>query len=167
MEISFRGRGARAGRNNNLLTSHARNTTRYLASAHAFKLPLLPSPPPFRRPAQFCTGPASRMAADRVSRNCHLSSRRFTIPFTPARQRRRRYRTVPGRPEVSERFISARLLVYPPDDNAAHRASFYRSRYLRFSATSSHFASRKLRAVLVELSLSKLRYRDYFFEKSR
>jgi len=39
MEISFRGRGARAGRNNNLLTSHARNATRYLASAHAFELP--------------------------------------------------------------------------------------------------------------------------------
>lgn len=110
MEISFRGRGACTGRNNNLLTSHARNATRYLASAHAFELPL--SLRPFGRPR------SSAAARHRVRQPIvsaaiviyRLDDLRFRLH---RRQRRRRYRTVPGRPEVSERFISARSLVYP------------------------------------------------------
>jgi len=63
MEISFRGREARAGRNNNLLTSHAHNATRYLASAHAFTS-YFPSALSGVRArilsAPLCTGPALR-----------------------------------------------------------------------------------------------------------
>lgn len=88
-----------AGRNNNLLTSHA---MRYLASAHAFGLlsrisPFLP--PPLRA----CdTAYGSRSC---VSRNCHLLSRRFTIPFTPA---------IPDRTGTSPKFraIHQRAIVH-------------------------------------------------------
>lgn len=82
------------------------------------------------------------------------------------RQRRRRYRTVPEHPEVSERFISVRLLVYP---RWRQRGTSYA--VLPFTVSSglsvfsSHFVSCKLRAVLIELSLPKLCYQDNSFKK--
>lgn len=78
------------------------------------------------------------------------------------RQWQRRYRTVPGRPEVSERFISARSLVYP---RWRQRSASYAVLPLRFSVFPSHFASRKLNAALVELSPPKLCYQDYSFKE--
>lgn len=70
--------------------------TRSATSAHHCH-PSLAAPP---RPARH-----RRTAADRVSRNCHLSSRRFTVPFT---------RSADTRASPSfQRFISARSLVYP------------------------------------------------------
>lgn len=121
---------------------------------------------PFGSPRDSGTGPASRTAADRVNRNCHLSSQRFTIPFTPAAVAA----TISGPFRDILKFrsdSSARDRSYIlAGDSAAHHAPFYRSRYLRFFASSSHFASRKLRAALVELSLPKLRYRDYFLRRT-
>lgn len=97
---------------------------RYLASAYTFELPL----------SSCALRGAPAPAADRVSRNCHLSSRRFTVPFTPAAT------AVLGpsqgdRPQSFGRFISARSLVYSRwrqrGAPRAHRSRpFYHSRYL-------------------------------------
>lgn len=133
MEISFHGRGARAGRNNNLLTSHVmRRVILHPPTRSA-------TSPPFARlfePGRL----AAYTAADRVSRNCHLSSRRFTVPFTPP--------AIPDRPRASrsfERFISARSLVYPRRRQRGTGRSFYRSRYLLADPprSTSHFTPRE------------------------
>lgn len=135
MEISFRGRGARTGRNNNLLTSHVRNAMCYLASTHAFELPL--SLRPFGCSRGSAPGLASRTAANRVNRNCHLSSRRFTIPFTPAAAAA----TISDRPRASWSFgaIHQRaILVYP---RRRQRGTSYAVLPLQFSVFPSHFAN--------------------------
>lgn len=91
MEISVRGRGARAGRNNNLLTSHARNAMRYLASTHASALPLSLSP--FRTPARPRTDLARQPIVSTAIVIYRLDDLRFRLH---RRQRQLRYQDRPG-----------------------------------------------------------------------
>lgn len=104
---------SRQGRNDNLLTSHVmRRVILHPPTRSA-------TSPPFR----------GRIYSSRSchSRNCHLSSRRFTIPFTPP--------AIPASPSF-ERFISARSLVYP---RRRQQLRTQRERYL----SSSRCATRR------------------------
>jgi len=113
----------------------------------------LPPSPPFRRPAWLCTGPASRTLSFIVSTiydSVYTGGSGGGDDIRPFRD------VLKFRSDSSARDRSYILA----GDSTAHHAPFY-SWYLHFSAPSSHFASRKLRAV--ELSLPKLRYHFFFF----
>lgn len=126
MEISFHGRGARAGRNNNLLTSHARNATRYLASTHAFELPL--SFRPFGRPRGF----AHRPGVAYGSQSCQLQLSFIVSTIYDS--------VYTGGSDSNDIGPSRGILKFRSDssardrsyilagDSAAHRVPFYRSR---------------------------------------
>lgn len=149
MEISFRGRGARAGRNNNLLTSHVMRRvilhppTRSATSPPSAR-PFGPAPVPARyRPGTTWLRRWPHIRQPIVSAAIVIY-RPDDLRF---RLHRRRYRTVPGRPEVSSDSSARDRSYILAGDSAAPRTgrSFYRERYLLAGPprSTSHFAARK------------------------
>lgn len=137
----------RAGCNNNLLTSYARKralSRAIPAHARAPRLTLCRRRPFDRFPHLSALSPYGSRSY--VSRNCHLSSRRFTVSF---RHSRSWLADIHGPPRTFGQFISARSLVYPRRRDSAPGHFIVRGIRRRCPATHIAPYERSLRARII------------------